>query len=727
MATRKVLVLNPLTGELQQLQSGDTVFGLVNGDLAATQPFVTSRTGDLTLLTTTAKTSLVAAINELDADLASEASTRASADTALQTAINAEATARTSAVGALQGELDATQLSIGTALDGTLTGVTFTNSAAGATSIVGAINAVAAAAATGSTDLQSQIDAIEASVGLTTEGALTAFTGSNYLAGLSAGTLTIRSALTTLDTALKAEETARTTADGALQTSINNEVTARTNAVGALQGELDATQAGAGLSDTGAYVANVGSAYISAATSLNNADVLLAAAVAANASAISNEATARGQADTTLQGNITAEASTRAAADRDLQINIDGKVSKTGDTMTGFLTLNAAPTTALHAATKGYVDSLAGGLSWQEPVAGIGAVLPVIVPAAGTRFVNTTDNRIYTSDGSSWGAGVTPTDGFALFDSSTETGYVFSGTAWVQFTGTGQITAGLGLSKTGNRLDVELAATGGLHFTPDQVSETSTLALKLKASGGLSTDADGLFIGTGAITNAMLASTSVTLGDGTTTDQLALGETFAFLGDNAQGVRTTVGGNNTLTITVDDATATSKGVVQIGTGLTATAGVVSIANTTVTAGSYGSATAIPTFTVGADGRLTAAGTVAIDTAASTITADTTGLAVGDAVYATGTGGVARAQANAAGAVKVIGFVTSVGVTGKVATAGALTGLTGLTAGARYFLSPTVAGAVTTTVPTTEGQFVAPVGIALSATSLAIQIGMPIQL
>lgn len=34
----------------------------------------------------------------------------------------------------------------------------------------------------------------------------------------------------------------------------------------------------------------------------------------------------------------------------------DEKVSKSGDTMTGFLSLNAAPTTNLHAATKKYVD-----------------------------------------------------------------------------------------------------------------------------------------------------------------------------------------------------------------------------------------------------------------------------------------------------------------------------------------------------------------------------------
>lgn len=38
-------------------------------------------------------------------------------------------------------------------------------------------------------------------------------------------------------------------------------------------------------------------------------------------------------------------------------------VNKAGDTMTGLLTLSGAPTSALHAATKAYVDSVAGGIT----------------------------------------------------------------------------------------------------------------------------------------------------------------------------------------------------------------------------------------------------------------------------------------------------------------------------------------------------------------------------
>lgn len=37
-------------------------------------------------------------------------------------------------------------------------------------------------------------------------------------------------------------------------------------------------------------------------------------------------------------------------------VNLTGKVNKSGDTLTGFLTLNADPVSALHAATKAYVD-----------------------------------------------------------------------------------------------------------------------------------------------------------------------------------------------------------------------------------------------------------------------------------------------------------------------------------------------------------------------------------
>jgi hypothetical protein len=50
-----------------------------------------------------------------------------------------------------------------------------------------------------------------------------------------------------------------------------------------------------------------------------------------------------------------------------LETEVETKVSKAGDTMTGFLTLHADPTSPLHAASKQYVDAVAEGLHVHAP------------------------------------------------------------------------------------------------------------------------------------------------------------------------------------------------------------------------------------------------------------------------------------------------------------------------------------------------------------------------
>lgn len=100
---------------------------------------------------------------------------------------------------------------------------------------------------------------------------------------------------------------------------IATEITNRQSADTAIQNELNTTQAGAGLEVTGAYAVNSGANYISGVgiTSLKLADNALDAALkaeevariaadATNATATSNEATARAAADTAINARIAA-------------------------------------------------------------------------------------------------------------------------------------------------------------------------------------------------------------------------------------------------------------------------------------------------------------------------------------------------------------------------------------------------------------------------------------
>lgn len=65
----------------------------------------------------------------------------------------------------------------------------------------------------------------------------------------------------------------------------------------------------------------------------------------------------------TLNANPTANL--HAATKQYVDTQDATKVSKAGDTMTGFLTLNADPTATLHAATKQYVDTAVSGAGAQ--------------------------------------------------------------------------------------------------------------------------------------------------------------------------------------------------------------------------------------------------------------------------------------------------------------------------------------------------------------------------
>jgi len=117
--------------------------------------------------------------------------------------------------------------------------------------------------------------------------------------------------------------------------------------------------------------------------------------------------------------------------------------------------------------------------------------------------------------------------------------------------------------------------------------------------------------------------------------------------------------------------------------------------------------------------------------------EATPVVIGAPVYSDANGGFKKARANAAATSKVIGLVgQSPSITNAVAGAvtldgiqtattaewDAVTGQTGgLTFNTKYYLDPAVAGKLTITAPTTVGQLVVEVGVALSTTDLKINI------
>jgi len=101
------------------------------------------------------------------------------------------------------------------------------------------------------------------------------------------------------------------------------------------------------------------------------------------------------------------------------------KVNVAGDTLTGFLTLNADPTTDLQAATKQYVDDRVSGLLWLDPIHYVNLIddslsTPPISPAesdayivagVGTGAWSGLDGKIVVWDGASWNVDTHPGSG----------------------------------------------------------------------------------------------------------------------------------------------------------------------------------------------------------------------------------------------------------------------------------------------------------------------------
>jgi hypothetical protein len=202
-----------------------------------------------------------------------------------------------------------------------------------------------------------------------------------------------------------------------------------------------------------------------------------------------------------------------------IQTQLDDKLSKTGGTMTGALTLSADPSASLHAVTKQYVDNTASGVvakpqvlaatstnlsaTYSNGTAGVGATLthtsngvwPTTVAGAtgwvigsGLLVKNQTNKahngRYFLSDlGSASTPWVLTRCGYCDEADEIPGAYVFvqggtlAGTGWIQtvadpatfvvgtddinvfqFSGSGTITAGTGITVSGNEVSISSGA-----------------------------------------------------------------------------------------------------------------------------------------------------------------------------------------------------------------------------------------------------------------------------
>lgn len=429
-----------------------------------------------------------------------------------------------------------------------------------------------------------------------------------------------------------------------------------------------------------------------------------------------------------------------------------------GGTLTGALILAADPVTALGAATKQYVDGISSGMTYKLAarvssagvnltLTGPGATIDGVTLAVGDRVLvkdQTTgsQNGIYVFQGSAstmtrstdapagstteldGGATVWVNEGATTVDTAwtvITTGVVTIGTTAIvmtQTSGLGQVVAGNGLSKSGNTLS-------GLVVSASRLTVGGT---------GFDLAASGVTPGTYTkltVDNYGRATTGATAVPADIGAQPAASLLTALAGAGI-GILAATSGSAVSSVTITG----TAGQIAVADGNGAAGNpTLALAATGVSAGTYNGVT------VDVYGRVLSGTTSATSVVTVSLTNGTaSAIAIGRAVYISGSGSVGLAEANASGTTIVAGLVndTSIaaGAAGNIAATGVVTAATvqwdavtgqsgGLTSGMYYYLSNATAGAITSTAPASG--YVALVGLAMSSTQMKLQIERTVQM
>lgn len=287
-------------------------------------------------------------------------------------------------------------------------------------------------------------------------------------------------------------------------------------------------------------------------------------------------------------------------------------VNKKGDTFEGIMNAGGFEITSLgapkgpnSAARLSDVEAAMAGLNWQEDVAGmqVDATLdPTATPVEGVRYILTDVTKLHANFGTIAGVGnndivafkggkfvvvfdvsaVPNVEGALAWDNGAKKYQRFATGVWAAFGGLGEIGAGVGLTKDGNTLNVNLGAgivelptdgigidlgsNAGLKLVDGNGDESTDSAAKLvvKLDGNsLVVGANGVKVGPEGVTAAELAAAALGNGlaggagvalnvkakadggivvdaDGVSVDNAKLGETFlAKAGDTAADLKVT--------------------------------------------------------------------------------------------------------------------------------------------------------------------------------------------